>query len=115
MIVIAMAIAVTMWPIASQMPATRIQMTLPMSDADARGRLVDSRLAERPQRVDADPERRDAERDRDDEDAADHTGEEVAEREPQAAEDQPDDVQQNPHGTFRFDSGRDGPTAGRTR
>jgi hypothetical protein len=63
----------------------------------AGGRLVDDGPAERPQRVPRDPERRDAERNGDDEDAADDSRRDVAYCEPQASEDQPDDVEDSVH------------------
>ena len=60
-------------------------------------RLPDHGPPERPQRVRRDPERRDPERDRHDEDAADDPGDGVPDRHPDPAQQQPDDVQQEPH------------------
>ena len=97
MIVMAIATAVTTWPMASQMPNRMTQMTLPISAPGRGSGLVDDRAAERPQRVGRDAQRRESERDRDDQDEADERRQQVAQRQPQAAEDQPDDVQDQAH------------------
>src|SRR5215471_16410676 len=53
--------------------------------------------AERPQHVRGDPPRRDAERDRDDQDESDDPGQRVQDRHPPAAQDEPDQVEDEPH------------------
>ena len=97
--VTAWANAVVTWPMASHRPATRNQTTLPIPEPTPRGRLGDDGAAERPQRVARHPERRDPERDGHDQDAGQDAEEDVAQRQPEAAEDEPDEVQDGAHVT----------------
>ena len=66
MIVRPSAIAVSTWAMASQRPATMIQITLPMTEGAPGVDASHEGPTERPQREARDPEGGQAERDRDD-------------------------------------------------
>jgi hypothetical protein len=78
------------------------QMTLPISEPRPGVRPPHDRPAERPQAEERDPRRGDAERDRDDEDQHDQRGERVAGGHHEAAEHEPDQIQNEPHGWSRL-------------
>ena len=87
----------TMCVRASHQPAAITQITLPRNEKHARAGLVDHLPAERPDGVVGHPERGDAPGDGDDQQAADDAGQHVGEPEPEAAEDEPDDIEQGTH------------------
>src|SRR5215467_5902083 len=75
---------------------------VPDERADARVPADLNGTAEWPDHVRGDPERRDPERDRDDQDEADDSRKDVENRHPPAAQDQPDQVENEPENTHRI-------------
>ena len=100
MIVMHSRIPATRWPSASSQPNRMIQMMLPMTAADAHPPSRGDGPAERPQHIVRDPERGDPERDRDDQEEqeeADQPGQRVGDGHPDAAEHEPDHVEDGSH------------------
>ena len=88
---------VAMWVSASHQPRRPRPDDVAQERQQAGGGLVDHLAAERPDGVVGHPERGDAPGDGDDQQAAEDAGEHVGDPQPEAAEDEPDEIEQGTH------------------